>query len=197
MVVGGANSVTLFLAAATNVRGGNPAEKCETNLKAAQKPYDALRAAHVADYRKYFRRVDFQLAGSAPDLPTDQRLERVKAGKADPQLVTLYFQFGRYLLIGSSRPGSIAATLQGIRNDSLAPPWDSRYTININTEMNYWPAETCNLREMQQPLFDLIDIARPDGRRVARELYRARGFVIHHNTDIWGDAVPIDGVGSG
>jgi len=156
------------------------------------KPYDQLRSRHVADYQKLFRRVDFQLASKAPDLPTDERLKR-----NDPTLVPLYFQFVRYLLISSSRPGSLPATLQGLWNDSLAPPWDSKYTININTEMNYWPAEVCNLSELHEPLFDLIDKAKEDGRHVARTLYNARGFVIHHNTDIWGDAVPIDGVGSG
>ena len=197
VLVSDANSVTLFLAAETNFRGVNPAAKCDTDLNAAQKAYDNLRSSHVADYQKYFHRVEFHLAGAVPDLPTDERLSRLKAGASDPQLITQYFQFGRYLLISSSRPGSLPATLQGIWNDSLAPPWDSKYTININTEMNYWPAETCDLPEMHQPLFDLIDMARPNGRQVARELYGAHGFVIHHNTDIWGDAVPIDGVGSG
>ena len=196
--VAGANSVTLFLVAATNFRLKDPAAQCAAQLQAASsKPYARLLAAHVADYRKFFHRVAFSLAAAAPDLPTDERLKRLQTGAADPQLATLYFQFGRYLLISSSRPGGMAATLQGLWNDSLAPPWDSKYTININTEMNYWPAEECNLAEMHQPLFDLVDAARPAGRAVARALYGARGFVIHHNTDIWGDAVPIDGVGSG
>ncbi|MGH7247017.1 MAG: glycoside hydrolase family 95 protein, partial [Pseudomonadota bacterium] len=197
VTVNEANAVTLILAARTNFRGVDRAAQCERDLKAGRKTYDELKAAHVAGYRKYFERVKFQLAGSAPDLPADERLNRIKTGASDPQLVTLYFQFGRYLLISSSRPGSLPATLQGIWNDQLAPPWDSKYTININTEMNYWPAETTNLSEMHQPLFDLIEMARENGRQVARELYGARGFVIHHNTDIWGDAVPIDGVGSG
>jgi alpha-L-fucosidase 2 len=196
--VSNANSATLFLAAATNFRVKDPAAQCNAQLKAASsKPYERLLAGHVEDYQKYFLRVVFALAGAAPDLPTDERLKRLQAGAADPQLATLYFQFGRYLLISSSRPGGMAATLQGLWNESLAPPWDSKYTININTEMNYWPAEVCNLPEMHEPLFDLVDAARPDGRRVAKALYGARGFVIHHNTDIWGDAVPIDGVGSG
>jgi len=198
LMVAGANSATLFLAAATNFRGPDPAAQCDAQLKAASsKPYDRLLAAHVADYQKFFLRVVFALTGAAPDLPTNERLKRVQAGAADPQLATLYFQFGRYLLISSSRPGGMAATLQGLWNDSLAPPWDSKYTVNINTEMNYWPAEVCNLPEMHPPLFDLVAAARPAGRIVARKLYGARGFVVHHNTDIWGDAVPIDGVGSG
>jgi alpha-L-fucosidase 2 len=198
IVVEGADSATLFVAAATNYRGQD-AEACSDRdlAKAMQKAYTRLRAAHIADYQRFFRRVELQLGAAAPDLPTDERLARVTAGTADPQLAALYFQFGRYLLISCSRPGGMAATLQGLWNDQFAPSWDSKYTININTEMNYWPAEVTNLPEMHEPLFDLIDTARPDGRRVARNLYGAGGFVLHHNTDIWGDAVPIDGVQSG
>jgi alpha-L-fucosidase 2 len=121
----------------------------------------------------------------------------VKAGATDLALETLYFQFGRYLLISSSRPGTLPANLQGIWNDSLAPSWDSKFTVNINTEMNYWPAEVTNLSEMHGPLFDLVDKAREDGRHVAASVYGAGGFVIHHNTDGWGHAGPIDGVKSG
>ena len=121
----------------------------------------------------------------------------MQGGASDPALEALYFQFGRYLLIASSRPGSMAANLQGIWNDQLEPSWDSKYTININTEMNYWPAEVTNLSELHEPLFDLVENAREDGRRVARKLWGAKGFVMHHNTDGWGHAVPIDGVGSG
>jgi alpha-L-fucosidase 2 len=198
VVIEGADSVTLLIAAATNFRGQDPDSRTDRDLTAAaRKPYAQLRAAHVADYQRYFHRVDLQLADATPDLPTDERLVRAGGGAADPQLAALYFQFGRYLLICSSRPGSMAANLQGIWNDQLAPSWDSKYTININTEMNYWPAEVTNLPEMHEPLFDLVDAALPDGRRVARNLYGASGFVIHHNTDIWGDAVPIDGVKSG
>ena len=121
----------------------------------------------------------------------------MKSGAVDIGLEALHFQFGRYLLISSSRPGDLAANLQGIWNDSLAPSWDSKYTININTEMNYWPAEVTNLSEMHEPLFDLVDHSREDGRRVAKAIYGARGFVIHHNTDAWGHASPIDDVRSG
>jgi len=197
LVVEGANSVTLLLAAATNFRTPDPAAKCSQQLEGSQKPFERLRAAHVADYQKLFHRVEFRLAGDASDLPTDERLKRLQTGAADPQLAALYFQFGRYLLISSSRPGTMAANLQGIWNQQLAPSWESKYTININTEMNYWPAETTNLGELHEPLFDLIDAARPNGRQVAKALYGAPGFVIHHNTDIWGHAVPIDGVQSG
>jgi alpha-L-fucosidase 2 len=197
ILVEGANAATLLLAAATNFRHADPAAKCERYLAAARKPYAKLRAAHSASHRRLFRRVEFRLAAPIPDLPTDERLKRVQAGGTDLMLESLYFQFGRYLLIAGSRPGTMAANLQGIWNDQLQPSWDSKYTININTEMNYWPAEVCNLSELHEPLFDLIDLARQDGRRVAQALYGARGFVIHHNTDVWGHAIPIDGVHSG
>ncbi|MBP6824871.1 MAG: glycoside hydrolase family 95 protein, partial [Acidobacteria bacterium] len=197
VIVESANAATLFLAAATNFHHKDPLAKCEADLAAAKKTYAQLLAAHKADHRRLFRRCSFKLAATVPDLPTDERLKRVQAGETDLALETLYFQFGRYLLMASSRPGTMAANLQGIWNDKLAPSWDSKFTININTEMNYWPAEVANLSELHEPLFDLIDNAREDGRRVAKQLYGARGFVLHHNTDGWGHAVPIDGVGSG
>lgn len=198
LVVENANSATLIFAAATNFKEKNPATRCEQYLTAAAKrPYKILRATHISDHQRLFRRVAFNLSGNVPDLPTDERLKRVQAGEADAALESLYFQFGRYLLMASSRPGTMAANLQGIWNDRLAPSWESKYTININTEMNYWPAEVTNLSELHTPLFDLIENARSDGRSVAKKLYNARGFVIHHNTDAWGHAVPIDGVGSG
>lgn len=197
VVVDRANAVTLLFTAATNVRQKDLEAACDRDLTAAEKPYLQLRSAHIADHQRFFRRVDFNLAAPVPNLPTDERLKRVQAGETDLALEALYFQFGRYLLIGSSRPGSLAATLQGKWNEQMAPSWDSKYTININTEMNYWPAEVANLSELHEPLFDLVDNARDDGRRIARNLYGARGFVIHHNTDMWGHAVPIDGVGSG
>lgn len=198
VVVEGADAATLLLAAATSVRAKDPGLACERQLAAANKPYAQLRAAHVKDHQRLFDRVRLRLAG--PDqstAPTDERLRRVQQGQSDPQLLALYFQFGRYLLIASSRPGTMPANLQGIWNEQMAPSWDSKYTININTEMNYWPAEVTNLSELHEPLLDLLESARDDGRRVARELYGARGFVIHHNTDLWGHAVPIDGVRSG
>jgi alpha-L-fucosidase 2 len=200
-IVEAANAATLLFAAATSFRGDKLAERCERVLSraTAKRPFARLRSAHIADHQRLFRRVEFRLAEPQPlsDLPTDERLKRVQTGATDLALEALYFQYGRYLLMGSSRPGTMAANLQGIWNDQLAPPWESKYTININTEMNYWPAEVCNLSELHEPLFDLIDNARKDGRRIAKELYGARGFVMHHNTDIWGHAVPIDGVRSG
>ena len=194
----GANAATVLFAAATSFRSKDPLEQSEQYLLDVQsKTYDHLLSAHVTDYQGYFRRMELQLGDGSSNLPTDERLKRVQEGISDPGLEALYFQFGRYLLISSSRPRTLAATLQGIWNEQLEPPWDSKFTININTEMNYWPAEVCNLSELHQPLFDLLDNAREDGRYVAKAMYGARGFVIHHNTDLWGHAVPIDGVHAG
>jgi alpha-L-fucosidase 2 len=201
VVVEQANAATLILVAATNAFEQGPSATCEWFLEEAKKPYARLRSAHVADHRRLFRRMEFKLGGvgsPAPNnLPTDVRLKRVQAGETDLALEALYFQFGRYLLMACSRPHTMAANLQGLWNDKLEPPWDSKYTININTEMNYWPAEVCNLSELHEPLIDLISAASGDGSKVAKDLYGARGFVIHHNTDLWGDAVPIDGVHAG
>lgn len=191
----GADNVTLTLVAETEIREKDLAAACARDLAGASRAYDALRSEHVADHQRFFRRVRLELPvdTSARALPTDERLARVRKGAADDDLFPLYFQYGRYLLIASSRPGSMAANLQGKWNDSLTPAWGSKYTININTEMNYWPVETCNLSELHEPLFDLIEKGREDGRRVAKFYYGAGGFVLHHNTDLWGDAVPIDG----
>lgn len=200
LLVEGADAVTLVLAAATSYENQDPARRCERILEAADKPYDDLRRAHVADHRRLFRRVDLNLGleGDAAGRPTDERLEAFKNTGGDPGLMSLYFQFGRYLLMGSSRPGDVLpATLQGIWNDSLRPPWESKFTININTEMNYWPAEVCNLSECTMPLFDLVERMREPGRRTARVMYGARGFVAHHNTDLWCHTGPIDGTGPG
>ena len=195
VTVEGADAVTLVLAAATNFRSADPSAKCREYLDAAaRQPYADLRAAHVRDHGTLFRRVELKLGGGdSSGLPTDERLMRVQQGGVDPGLVAQYFQFGRYLLMASSRPGSLPATLQGIWNQDMAPAWDSKYTININTEMNYWPAEVCNLAEMHEPLFDLIDRMRASGRHTAQSMYGAGGFVAHHNTDIWADTVPVDG----
>jgi alpha-L-fucosidase 2 len=207
LVVEDATAVTLLLTAATDVKHPSPADAAkQTLVAAAAKPFARLRADHVADYQKLFKRVTLSFHGETRSSrrsaeregkPTDERLKAVASGAADAQLIALYFQFGRYLLISSSRPGTMAANLQGIWNDLLAPPWESKYTININIQMNYWPAELTNLSELHAPLFDLIDRGKEDGRRVARALYGAGGFVMHHNTDLWGHAVPIDQAGSG
>ena len=195
MVVSNANAVTLLVVAATDYRGGDPAAACARYLARAAKPYATLKAAHVADHEKLFRRVEVELPGPDPSvetLPTDERLARIKKNQDDPGLAALYFQFGRYLLMGSSRPGTMAANLQGIWNDLMAPPWDSKYTTNINVEMNYWPAEVGNLPETTGPFFDLVKMSLESGRRTAKEMYGARGFVFHHNIDAWGDTAPVD-----
>lgn len=194
--VRGADALTLLLAAGTDLRGEEPAPFCRQQLEAAAAlDYEGLRAAHVAEHRKFFRRVHLDLGGAdLPNLPTDERLKRVQAGQSDPWLIAQYFQFGRYLLIASSRPGNWPANLQGLWCDDLTPPWNSDYHLNINLQMNYWPAEVCNLSECHQPLFDLIDRLRPAGRRVAREHYNCGGITFHHATDIWANAAPVDGV---
>jgi len=193
-----ADSATLILAAATSFKNfkdisADPAVRCEAVMKAvAKKDYDALRQAHVADHQRLFRRVQLDLGQTdAARLPTDQRLKGV-AKEPDPQLAVLYFQFGRYLLIASSRPGTQPANLQGIWNDQLRPPWDSKWTVNINTEMNYWPAEVTNLAECHEPLFDLIDDVVATGRKTAQAHYGCRGWVLHHNTDLWRGTAPIN-----
>jgi alpha-L-fucosidase 2 len=188
-----AESVTVRLAAATSFRGRNPEAACADALR-ARRPYGEMLARHVSDYRSLFRRVRLDLGSTERDaLPTDERLVAVRGGAVDPGLAATYFQYGRYLLIASSRPGTQPANLQGLWNDEVSPAWGSKYTININTEMNYWPAEVTNLAECHEPLFDLIEELREPGRRTARAHYGARGFVAHHNTDLWRAATPVDG----
>jgi alpha-L-fucosidase 2 len=181
-----ANALTLLLSAATDYRqkGDLETEAALALDLAVEKPYDSLREEHVADFRRLFRRVNLDLGKSeAAGLATDQRLERLKAGGADPELCALYFQFGRYLLISSSRPGNLPANLQGIWNDSLQPPWFCGYHFDVNTQMNYWLAEVANLSECHEPLFDLIDQLRTNGRKTAKEVYGCRGFVVSHRTN--------------
>ncbi|MBL8177107.1 MAG: glycoside hydrolase family 95 protein [Bryobacterales bacterium] len=201
VLVTNASEATLRVVAATDyfaAPGVDWKVKCQAALLRSAAAYHTLRARHVEDYQRLYRRVSLTFhTAENTRVPTDVRLDNVKKGAYDPHLEALYFQFARYLLIASSRPGSLPANLQGIWNDSLTPPWESKYTININTEMNYWPAEPLNLAELHQPLFDLLDKARVEGRKVARQMYGARGFVVHHNTDGWGHAVPIDGIRSG
>jgi alpha-L-fucosidase 2 len=199
-----ARSVTLLVTAATEFREGNAtgmAAACARNLQsAAEQTYAELRTEHVADYRRYAQRADVKLIeGSDPlsKLPTDKRMARVKQGGDDPGLIATYFRYGRYMLISSSRPGTLPANLQGIWNESLDPPWGSKYTVNINAEMNYWMAESANLADLHPQLFDLLDSTRPFGSQTAQRYYNARGFVIHHNTDIWGDSIPVDHVQAG
>ena len=173
---------------------GDPDARVNAVLRAAQpKSYQDLKAAHVAEHQRLFRRVRIDL-GASPDsaLPTDERLKKFD-GANDPALAALLFQFGRYVLITSSRAGTQPANLQGIWNKDMNPMWDSKYTTNINTEMNYWPAEVANLAECAEPLFRMIRELTDQGSAVAREHYGARGWVHHQNTDIWRVAAPMDG----
>jgi alpha-L-fucosidase 2 len=194
----GADSVTLVLAAATSYKNfkdvtADPAEICRRTIRTvAGRNYESLRETHIADHRRLFRRAAFELGTTeAAEQPTDKRIENFAKGN-DPQLLKLYFQYGRYLLIASSRPGSQPANLQGIWNDKLDPPWDSKWTVNINTEMNYWPVEVTNLSECHEPLFDMLDDVAESGRKTAMAHYGCRGWVLHHNTDIWRGTAPIN-----
>ena len=199
LVVRGADVLTLLIAAATNFVSytdvsGDPATRVDAALKtAARKSFDELWDAHVREHRRLFRRVELKLPRTPnADLPTAERIKQFD-GTNDPALAGLVLQFGRYLLISSSRPGTQPANLQGIWNDKMNPPWDSKYTTNINTEMNYWPADVGNLGECAEPLFQMIRELTDQGGQVAREHYGARGWVFHQNTDLWRVAAPMDG----
>jgi alpha-L-fucosidase 2 len=198
VVVTGANSATLILAGATNFNSyldvtGDPSKRNQGVLTSVRgKNFGSLRAEHVADHQRLFRRVSLQLSTTkASSLPTDERIAAF-AGGDDPQLIALLFQYGRYLLIGSSREGGQPANLQGLWNDSNRPAWDSKYTVNINTEMNYWPAETTALSESHLALFDALKEVAASGARTAKEQYNANGWVLHHNFDLWRGTAPIN-----
>ena len=197
-VVQGSDSAVLVLAAATSFRNfrdisADPGQRCQEVLAVcASKSYEQLRETHLLDHRRLFRRVTLDLGKTpAADLETSLRLKPA-AQQPDPQLAALYFQFGRYLLIASSRSGGQPANLQGIWNDQLRPPWDSKWTVNINTEMNYWPAGVANLSECHEPLFDLVKDLVDSGRKTAQAHYGCRGWVLHHNTDLWRGTAPIN-----
>ncbi|MCD2324396.1 glycoside hydrolase family 95 protein [Sphingomonas sp. IC-56] len=197
--VRGARSVTVLLAMATSYRrfddvGGDPERLTLATLdQAVSQSFDRLHARAVADHQALFRRVNLDLGqGPGSDQPTDLRI-RANQGQDDPGLAALYFDYGRYLLIASSRPGSQPANLQGIWNDSNKPAWESKYTVNINTEMNYWPAQVAALPECVDPLIATVRDLAVTGEKVARTMYGARGWVCHHNTDLWRVAAPIDG----
>jgi alpha-L-fucosidase 2 len=193
-----ADAATLLITAATNYRSDDPQVVCDRQLTAAgRKKYPQLLKTHLAEHRHLFRRVALNLGNDATDKPTDERLQAVKDGADDPALCALYFQFGRYFLISSSRPGCMPANLQGIWNEHIEAPWNCDYHININIQMNYWPAEVCNLAECHEPFFDLTDNLRPRGRKTAKDVYGCRGFVAHHTTDAWYWTSPIGNVGYG
>lgn len=191
LVVKNASSATIFISVATNFNryddiSGNENERALQYLdKASTKTFDAIRKSHTSEYQKYYNRVSIDLGVTdAAKLPTDVRLKNFAKGN-DPHLVALYFQFGRYLLISSSQPGGQPANLQGIWNHRINPPWDSKYTININAEMNYWPAERTNLSELHEPFLKMVKELAEAGQETAKVMYGARGWVAHHNTDIW------------
>jgi alpha-L-fucosidase 2 len=205
ITVKGATSATIYVAIATNFNSYKDLSGDE-NVRAAtylnngySKSFVAILKTHVAAYQNYFNRVKLDLGDTeAANLPTDERLRNFRSVN-DPQLVTLYYQYGRYLLISSSQPGRAGevpgqpANLQGIWNNKMRPPWDSKYTININTQMNYWPAEKTNLSEMHEPLFRMIRELAETGQETAKVMYGAGGWMAHHNTDIWRINGPIDG----
>ncbi|MCI4589506.1 glycoside hydrolase family 95 protein [Sphingobium sp. BYY-5] len=195
----GAKAVTLFIAMATSYKhfddvSGDPLAATATAIsRARSRPFARIAADTAAAHQRLFRRVAIDL-GTTPAAaqPTDERIVASQTSD-DPALAALYFQYGRYLLISSSRPGGQPATLQGLWNDSLNPPWGSKYTININTEMNYWPAEPTALGECVTPLVDMMREIAITGARTARTMYGARGWVAHHNVDLWRASAPIDG----
>ncbi len=195
-----ASSAVLTLAAATSYVNyqdisGDPAQRCADILAAtAERGLEELRQRHIEDYQALYKRVDIDLGASTDTtmtLDTDKRLAAYRNG-GDPHLAALLFQYGRYLLIASSRPGSQPANLQGLWNEQLDPPWDSKYTVNINTEMNYWPAELTNLSECHEPLFKMIEDVAETGAQTARTFYECDGWVLHHNTDLWRGTAPIN-----
>lgn len=197
--VANANAVTIYISIATSFNSynnvsGNENERAASYLsKAVTKPYPEILKAHVAAYQKYFNRVKLNLGVTeAAAAPTNERLKNFNSTD-DPNFVTLYYQYGRYLLISSSQPGGQAANLQGIWNNKVRPPWDSKYTININAEMNYWPAEKTNLSELHETFLQMVKELAITGERTAREMYGTRGWMAHHNTDVWRATGAIDG----
>ena len=194
-----ADAVTIYISIATNfnnykdISGDEEKRAADYLNKAFSKPFAAILPAHIAAYQKYFNRVKLDLGiTDAANLPTDERLKNFNSTN-DPHFVTLYYQYGRYLLISSSQPGGQPANLQGIWNDRINPPWDSKYTININAEMNYWPAEKTNLTELHEPFIQMTKDLSVTGQQTARDMYGARGWAAHHNTDIWRATGAIDG----
>ena len=194
-----ADAVTLVVAIATSFVNyhdisGDPAARCKKVLDAvAGKNFATLYQRHVDDFRKLMGRVHLQIGDAAQnEKPTDERLKAVRGGGTDVNLEALAFQFGRYLLASSSRVGGQPANLQGIWDEALLPPWGSKYTVNINLEMNYWPAEVCNLTECTPPLFGLIKDLSETGAKTAKTYYNCGGWTVHHNTDLWRGTAPVD-----
>ncbi|MEO8413816.1 MAG: glycoside hydrolase family 95 protein [Ginsengibacter sp.] len=200
IIVTNADTATIYISIATNfvnykdISADEKAKATAYVTKAISKPYTQLLHDQIDAYQKYFNRVKLHLGTSdEASKPTDERVKDFANGN-DPQLVTLYFQFGRYLLISSSEPGGQPANLQGIWNNKMNPPWGSKYTININTEMNYWPSEVTNLAEMHEPLVHMVKDLSNTGRETAKIMYGSKGWVAHHNTDLWRITGPVDGI---
>jgi alpha-L-fucosidase 2 len=198
LIVENADEAVIYLVAATSFVNpkdvsGNPELLCNKYLSAVKvKKFDRVKQVHIIDYQHYFNRFEIDLGSSASDnLPTDLRIKAVPV-KMDNSLAALYVQYGRYLMLSASRQGTYPANLQGIWNDKLNPPWDSKYTVNINTEMNYWGVEPLNISECHDALFRMIDEVIPSGQKVAKVHYNAHGWVLHHNTDLWRGAAPIN-----
>lgn len=196
-----ADAVMFLIAAATSYVNQNdataePHNRCADIFRTlGEKTYEEIKAEHIAEHQSLFRRVELDLGTTdAVHLPTDERLEAVKAGGFDPHLIALYFQFGRYLLMGSSRPGCLPANLQGIWNEHMNAPWNSDFHTNINLQMNYWVPEVCNLAECHTPLFGYMDTLVASGNRTAQRHYGADGWVVHHLSDVWGFTTPADGI---
>ncbi|MEO5944497.1 MAG: glycoside hydrolase family 95 protein [Ferruginibacter sp.] len=203
LIIKDANAVTIYISIATNfnnyhdISGDENKRAVDYLNKAYPKSFATILPAHVAAYQKYFNRVKLDLGSTdAANLPTDERLKNFKSVN-DPQFAAIYYQFGRYLLISSSQPGGQPANLQGIWNDKINPPWDSKYTININAEMNYWPAEKTNLAELHEPFIQMVKDMSITGKQTAKDMYGARGWVAHHNTDIWRATGAVDGANWG
>lgn len=196
LVVENADALALRLVAATSNRADDVQGACRDRLAASEnKSYDDLRATHVADHQSLFRRVHLDLGGNEnASLPTDARLEAVKNGASDPGLAALYLQYGRYLMIASSRPGSLPANLQGLWSEHINAPWNADYHTNINIQMNYWPAEAANLAPCHTPLFDWMKTLVEPGTRTANVHYGARGWVVHHVSNPYGHTTPSDGL---
>jgi len=187
-------SVTLLVAASSTWRVAKPKKDClKTLAKASRQDFDTLLNRHVDDFSSQFRTVSLSI-GKEPRAFTDLRLDAVKNGKGDASLAALQFQFGRYLMLSSSRPGSLPTTLQGIWCDSMTPIWNCNYTLNVNLQMSYWPAESAGLPDCHRPLFDFLQRLVERGRITARSMYGCRGFVAHHTSDIWADSTPTGGV---
>ncbi len=190
------DEVMILISAQTSYRHSDYKEKALYDVEeASKKSFDEIKAEHIKDYRQYYDRMSVSLNDNSEDLnkPINERLTAFKDDNAqDNKLLELYFNFGRYLMISGSREGTLPLNLQGIWNENMWPAWGGRFTININTEMNYWSVEVCNLSELHTPLFDLIEKMRPNGRVTAKEMYNCGGFVAHHNTDLWGDTAPQD-----